>query len=224
MGVVEAVKMCCCNPNPAGLPCLLWPGHVEQVFVKGDSLRRFGQNSAQEYWDAHARGTVNFQRVEKDKEKSTFWVMRAQATEKEAAADATVSKACAEHLVRLLLTGGGDLRALLKESKVFQSTADGEKLSTTDLELLFHVHCVVVAGEFPSRYLPRCYGKSRNAARRVCTCSTFVQKANCPHVWYVAALQGDINLDTIPARAKPGRKRKSSGRTPDPKRPREVGR
>ena len=33
------------------------------------------------------------------------------------------------------------------------------------------------------------------------------QRGGCPHIWYVAALHGEIDLRAVPTRGKPGRKR-----------------
>ena len=134
------------------------------------------------------------------KEETTCWVMQAQATEKSGPAQASVSKPLAENLVCLLLLGGRDLKAALREGGVFETTPEGERLSTSSLSVLFQCHCVVIAGALPASYFPRCYARRQYASRRVCTCSTFAQRSHCPHVWYVAALEHEVDLSAIPTR------------------------
>eukprot|EP00438_Fugacium_kawagutii_P010086 Skav221907 [mRNA] locus=scaffold1640:67042:69607:+ [translate_table: standard] len=185
-------------------PCVLWPSAPEDAYLTGDALHRLGQNSAMEYYNARDKG--NIQHVDEQSELNTsFWVLRAQATDKVAPAYATVSKPLAENLVKSMMLGGKELAAALEKAGIFE--ANPARVSTSKLELLFRCHCVVIDGEFPAKYFRRCFSHPPNAGRKICTCANFAQRGNCPHVWYIAAVQNKIDLTTIPTRAKPGRKR-----------------
>ena len=186
-----------------GRPCVLWPSTPENVYLTGDALHRLGQNSAIEYYAARENG--NMHSVDKPSIKTSFWVLRAQATDKVAAAEATVSKPLAEHMVELLLLGGKDLIAALQKAEIFETGP--RRLSTSKLELLFSCHCAVIGGELPGKYFRRCFSQAPNFGRKICTCPSFAQRGNCAHVWYISARQGQIDLATIPTKAKPGRKR-----------------
>lgn len=188
-----------CLPGP---PCVLWPSGPDNIYLTGDALHRLGQNSAVEYYAARNKGNVHH--VESKSTQTHFWVMRAQATDTVTAANATVSIPLAEEMVHLLLLGGKDLlQTALQNGQVLQTN----KLSTTNLELLFHYHCVVIQGQLPSTYFRRCYARRPNGGRKICTCANFAQRGNCAHIWYIAALQGEIDLAAVPSKAKPGRKR-----------------
>lgn len=157
-----------------------------------------------EYYNARDKGNV--QHVDQHSERNTsFWVVRAQATDKVAPACATFSKPLAEHLVKSLLLGGKELMASLEKAEILE--ANPVRVSASKLELLFQCHCAVIDGEFPAKYFRRCFSHPPNAGRKICTCANFTQRGNCPHVWYIAANQGKLDLTAIPTRARPGRKR-----------------
>ena len=185
---------------------MLWRPEPDSVYLTGDALHRLGQNSAVEYFAA--RKNSNVHHLEKKIAQTLFWVMRAQATEKIAAAQATVCKPLAEEIVHMLLSGGKDLKVALQKAKILET--DKTKISTTNIELLFQCHCVVMEGELPATYFRRCFARRPFEARRICTCASFAQRGNCAHVWFVAAMQGEIDLAAAPTRAKPGRKRAQS--------------
>lgn len=66
---------------------------------------------------------------------------------------------------------------------------------------------VVILGELPGKYFRRCFASSHSSGHRICTCGSFAQRGSCPHIWYVAALHGEIDLRAVPTRGRPGRKR-----------------
>lgn len=187
----------------SGFPCVLWRPEPDNIYLAGDALHRLGQNSAVESFSAKKNGNVHQEEVKAAQ--TSFWVMRAQATDQVAAAKATVCKALAEAIVNMLLLGGRDLKAALQQANVLET--DKKKISTTNLELLFHCHCVVIQGELPGTYFRRCFARRLHKGRRICTCANFAQRGNCAHVWFVAVLQGQIDPAAVPTRAKPGRKR-----------------
>ena len=191
-----------------GFPSTWWRASLwhpvfgpDNIYLTGDALHRLGQNSAVEYYTARNKGNVHH--AESKSTQTHFWVMRAQATDTVTAANAIVSIPLAEEMVHLLLLGGTDLQTALQNGQVLQTN----KLSTTNLELLFHYHCVVIQGQLPSTYFRRCYARGPNGGRKICTCANFAQRGNCAHIWYIAALQGEIDLAAVPSKAKPGRKR-----------------
>ena len=185
----------------AGDPSVLWPREGDEVYLTGSSLHRLGQNSAVEYWEAKDKGNVR--KIHVEKIGTTFWVMRAQATEHETPAHATLSESLAQGLVECMLLGGRDLDVALQRAGV----ALQGRVDLAALDNLFHLHCVVMQGKLLETYFRRCYARDLNQGRRICTCPTFVQRGDCQHVQYVAALQGEIDLEKAPERKKPGRKR-----------------
>ena len=169
-------------------PPSLWPQAPEPSFPSGTFLHRLGQNSAAEYWMHRSK---NFCRVEKHD--TTLWVMRSQATSKEHPAQAVMQEATARTLVEMLQKAG-----------IYATKDDDsgkERLHLTMLESHFTVHCIVMGrrpgrrGIFPSCVLPRhnCANVSAHAAR-------FVQRSECPHVYFVAALERGLDLDLPAAR------------------------
>jgi hypothetical protein len=118
-----------------------WPIRPDPTFMSGTALRRIGQNSAAEYWQA--RALPNYQ--ERSLRNATFWVMQAESTGKEQAANAKVSEQFATQLVHLITAAGHGLKQALKESGVFEGEV--ARVSTTTLKLLFQQYCVVFEGE-----------------------------------------------------------------------------
>ena len=133
--------------------------------------------AAQGFFSACLGRKGNYVRVVDKEAETTFWVMRALPTDCEAPACATVCESMARALIRMLLLGGKDLDAALEQSNVLSEAG----VHTEQLQLLFELHCIVLQGVLPARYFKRCYGRG-HATRRVCTCGTFVQRGNCPHV------------------------------------------
>ena len=111
-----------------------------------------------------------------------------------------------ETAVALLRMGGKDLDAALAAADVFGTQEGKARVSITALQLLF----IVIDGNMPSTYFKRCDGRGRNTRWRICTCSTFAQKGNCPHVWYAAALLQELDLEQASEWGKPGRKRSAA--------------
>jgi hypothetical protein len=178
-----------------------WPIRPDPTFMSGTALRRIGQNSAAEYWQA--RALPNYQ--ERSLRNATFWVMQAESTGKEQAANAKVSEQFATQLVHLITAAGHGLKQALKESGVFEGEV--ARVSTTTLKLLFQEHCVVFEGELPASRWPRCYARGQSEAPLLlCTCLGFGQRAECQHVYFVKGLKGQMKLDGLPQR-KPGRPR-----------------
>lgn len=183
-----------------GSPCILWPSGPETVYLTGDALHRLGQNSATEYFAAKDKGNSHF--MEMKSVNTSFWVLRAQATDKVAAALATISKPLADHMINLLLLGGQDLTRALQKAAILETGP--VKVSTSNLELMFQCHCVVIDGELPGKYFRRCFAQPPNAGRKICTCGNFAQRGNCAHVWYISALQGRLIWPQFQAGLNPG--------------------
>ena len=184
-------------------PPSLWPQAPEPSFLSGTSLHRLGQNSAAEYWAHRAK---NFCRVEKHD--TIFWVMRSQATDKERPAQAVMQEATARTLVEMLFMSETEAKGALQKAGVY-ATKDNdsgkERLRLTMLESHFTVHCIVMEGVLPGAYYPKLHAAKTHPCKRLCTCGTFVQRAECPHVYFVAALQRELDLDLLPEKNKPGR-------------------
>ena len=75
---------------------------------------------------------------------------------------------------------------------------------------LLRDHCVVISGELVHSYWPRYRrGSSDPASNYICTCLSFVQRAECEHTCFVRALNGGPpNLNNTPERRRRGRKPK----------------
>ena len=110
-------------------------------------------------------------------------------------------------LVTAILEGGPKLETVMEDLSVLQPKVP--KVSLKQLQASFGSHAVVIQGDLPQKYFPRCY--KHHPGKRICTCETFTQRAKCPHVYYVGALEGELDLDNLPTRKKPGRKRAGAG-------------
>lgn len=187
-------------------PILAKPDAVEDTFLSGSSLHRLGLNSAAEYWQAREAG--NYCMIE---HKGTrFWVVRAQSTDAQLPSTLPVDKAAALSLVTLFYLGGKRLADALAKLGILE--LDGKKVSLRQLHYYFSCHAVVMQGELLAQYCPRCYKVT--TFKRVCTCQTFVQRGKCPHVYFVAGLEGELDLEQAPAKKKPGRKRTTANPAP----------
>ena len=181
-------------------PPSLWPQAPEPSFLSGTSLHRLGQNFAAEYW---ARRAKKFCRVEKHD--TTFWVMRSQATDKEHPAQAVMQEATARTLVEMLFMSETEAKGALKKAGVYATKDDDsgkERLCLTMLESHFTVRCIVMEGVLPGAYYPKLHAAKTHPCKRLCTCGTFVQRAECPHVYFVGALQRELDLDLLPEKNK----------------------
>ena len=181
----------------------LWPKSPEPSFLNGTTPHRQGMSSAAEYW-AHRHGN-NHRFLERDN--SAFWVMRSQASDTSASASAQVQRATAQHLVDLLHMSEAEVREALLNAKIVQMREGAPHVSISELSLLFDAHCVVMEGELPGRYCPKIHNRCTSKGRRLCTCSLFVQRAECPHVYFVAGLKEELDLNNMPEKRKPGRPR-----------------
>lgn len=166
-------------------------------------MRRFGQNTAAEYWVARDKG--NYRKLTYGE--TTFWVLRSEQVEETLPADNVVSEKMATLLVTAILEGGPKLETVMEDLSVLQPKVP--KVSLKQLQASFGSHAVVIQGDLPQKYFPRCY--KHHPGKRICTCGTFTQRAKCPHVYYVGALEGELDLDNLPTRKKPGRKRAGAG-------------
>ena len=164
-------------------------------------MRRFGQNTAAEYWVARDKG--NYRKLTYGE--TTFWVLRSEQVEETLPADNVVSEKMAALLVTAVLNGGPKLVSVMEELSVLQPN----KASLSQLQASFGSHAIVIKGDLPQKYFPRCY--KHHAGKRICTCGTFTQRGKCPHVYYVGALEGELDLENLPTRKKPGRKRAAPG-------------
>ena len=184
-------------PSPS-----LWPRSPEPSFVSGTALHKVGQNSAAEYW-IH-RDCGNHCVVECKGTK--FWIMRSQATDTAAPAQASVQPRTARRLVDMLHMSEAETRQLFLDAEILMRTeSGGYRISISELELLFGAHAVVMEGPLPGEYCPKIYRAAACKSKRVCTCATFVQRAECPHIYFVAGLQGEMDLGHLPEKRRPGR-------------------
>ena len=187
-------------------PMLPEPDAIEDTFLSGSSLHRLGLNSAAEYWQA--RETGNYCMIQ---HKGTrFWIVRAQSTDAEPPSKLLVDKAAARSLVHLFYLGGEPLANALTKLGILE--LDGKKVSLRQLHYYFSCHAVVMQGELLAEYCPCCYKVT--TFKRVCTCQTFVQRGKCPHAYFVAGLEGELDLEQAPAKKKPGRKRTTANAAP----------
>ena len=158
-------------------------------------------SSAAEYW-AHRHGK-NVCVIERGNSK--FWVMRSQASDTETAAAAVVQHATAKHLVDLLHMSEAEAVKALENAKIIEKQEGAGHISIWELNLLFEAHCVVVEGARPAQYCPKIHGRPTSKGRRLCTCGLFVQRAECPHVYFVAGSNDELDLNNLPEKRKPGR-------------------
>lgn len=164
-------------------PIVAEPDAVEDTFLSGSSLHRLGLNSAAEYWQAREAG--NYCMIQH--KGARFWVVRAQSTDAQLPSTLPVDKAAALSLVTLFYLGGKRLADALAKLGILE--LDGKKVSLRQLHYYFSCHAVVMQGELLAEYCPRCYKVT--TFKRVCTCQTFAQRGKCPHVYFVAGLEGN---------------------------------
>ena len=181
----------------------LWPSSADRLFVSGRGLHRLGENSAEEYWDARDKG--NIQKIEDEETETTFYVLRARRTDAEPSA-ATVSPNVAKRIVNLIKAAGTELvEAMLSAGVAEKSASGGAKLSLSSLELLFQCHCVVMRGKLAEKYYPRLYLRAHTKGKTLYSCAAIGQRAQCAHVYYVQAVVGEVDVNTLPKRKRPGR-------------------
>ena len=96
-------------------------------------------------------------------------------------------------------------QSFLDAEILIRTESGGYRISISELELLFAAHAVVMEGPLPGEYCPKVYRGATCKSKRVCTCGTFLQRAECPHVCFVAGLQGEMDLGHFPEKRKPGR-------------------
>ena len=131
--------------------------------------------------------------------------MRSQATGKERPAQAVMQEATARTLVEMLQKAG-----------IYATKDDDsgkERLHLTTLESHFTVHCIVMEGVLPGAYFPKLHAAKTHPCERLCTRGTFVQRAECPHVYFVAALGRELDLDLPAARQEQAGATKGPGST-----------
>ncbi|CAE7910835.1 unnamed protein product [Symbiodinium necroappetens] len=95
-------------------------------------------------------------------------------------------------------------QSFLDAEILIRTESGGYRISISELELLFGAHAVVMEGPLPGEYCPKVYRGATCKSKRVCTCGTFVQRAECPHVYFVAGLQGEMDLGHFPEKRKQG--------------------
>ena len=182
----------------------LWPASADPLFLSGTGLHRLGENSAEEYWDA--REKQNVQKIADQDTETDFYVMRARRTDAEEPAAANVSPQVAKCIEGLIKGAGTELVEALWPAGIIEKSAKGTaKLSVTNLNLLFQCHCVAMRGKLAERYYPRLYKNADAQDKTLCSCGTFGQRAPCQHVYYVHAHNGEVDLNALPERKKPGR-------------------
>ena len=103
-------------PSPS-----LWPRSPEPSFGSGTALHKVGQNSAAEYW-IH-RDCGNHCVVECKGTK--FWIMRSQATDTAAPAQASVQPRTARRLVDMLYMSEAETRQLFLDAEILIRTESG---------------------------------------------------------------------------------------------------
>ena len=194
------------DPSPS-----LFPRTSEPAFLNDLDLHRLGQNSAAEYWAQ--RDSSNYKCLSRGQTK--FWVMRCQATAEGPPALASVSDATATNLVDMLHMSETEVTQVFRESGILSENAAGEvHLSMSRLTSLFGDHCIVCEGDLPAQYCPIIFSRGAGKGRCVCTCSTAVQRAECPHIYFVSALQGEIDMNLVPEKRRPGRPKQSARKKP----------
>ena len=147
-------------PSPS-----LWPRSPEPSFVSGTSLHKVGQSSAAEYW-MH-RDCGNHCVVECKGTK--FWIMRSQAADTAAPAQASIQPRTARRLVDMLYMSEAEARQSFLDSEIMIRTeSGGYRISISELELLFGAHAVVMEGPLPGEYCPKVYRVEPHATASVC--------------------------------------------------------
>ncbi|CAE7505208.1 acnB, partial [Symbiodinium microadriaticum] len=137
--------------------------------------------------------------------------MRSQATDKEQPAEATMKEATARLLVDMPFMSETQVVQALQTAGVYacNDDSDTKRMHLTVLDSHFTVHCLVMEGGLPGAYYPKLHSAP---CKRFCTCGTFVQCAECPHIYFVAALEHELDLDLLPERKKPGQGARSAAR------------
>ena len=80
-----------------------------------------------------------------------------------------------------------ETRQLFLDAEILIRTeSGGYRISISELELLFGAHAVVMEGPLPGEYCPKIYRAAACKSKRMCTCGTFVQRAECPHISWQA--------------------------------------
>ncbi|OLQ15175.1 Vacuolar cation-transporting ATPase YPK9 [Symbiodinium microadriaticum] len=137
----------------------------EPSFVSGTSLHKVGQSSAAEYW-MH-RDCGNHCVVECKGTK--FWIMRSQAADTAAPAQASIQPRTARRLVDMLYMSEAEARQSFLDSEIMIRTeSGGYRISISELELLFGAHAVVMEGPLPGEYCPKVYRVEPHATASVC--------------------------------------------------------
>lgn len=124
------------RPAP-GSQCVFWPSDPENVYraTLCAAWAKFGDriSCSQGQGQQPSYGYAKCENI--------------RATDKVAAALATISKPLAEHMANLLLLGGKDLTIALPEAAILETGP--VKVSTFKREVMFQCHCVVIEGELP---------------------------------------------------------------------------
>ena len=134
--------------------------------------------------------------------------MSNQGTDKEHPAQALMQEGTARTLVEMLFMSGTETKGALKKAGVYAPNDDDsgkDRLRLTMLKSHFTVPCVVMEGVLPGAYFPKLHAAKTHPCKRLCTCGTLVQRAECPHVYFVAALQRELDLDLPLEKNKPER-------------------
>ncbi len=196
--------------------------HAESL-LNGGSLRSAGRSPAVDYWrnrqvklDGRRNHVVCSIRTDPGNKSSpdgvtTCYVMRSRKVKQAMPCDATIDSGFAETLVALVSSEGKALTDLLCKVGIVVEDGGHRRVDRAMLDHFFHDHAVVITGHLSGRVWPRFKrATSQLTPGRLCTCYSFIMHADCEHVIFVKALQGDrgVNLAAVPTERPRGRKRK----------------
>ncbi|CAE7236065.1 RPL15 [Symbiodinium sp. CCMP2592] len=201
---------------------LTWPDRPALDLLNSTMLRTAGRSPAADFWDQRAKkltGLRNhfkiWRRTDKAKGQdgiTTFWVMRCQRHQDQMPADASIDQSTAETFADLLTLDGTELQRLLTRCGVAEGDANKQRLNANALDKLLGVHCAVFRGHLADSLWPRVRRRLQTPLpSTLCTCIEFMQHAECEHIVFVKALEGDAdaeNLNEVPILRKRGRKPK----------------
>ena len=206
---------------------LTWPDRPAQDLLNSQTLRTGGRSPAVDFWANRGKklsGLYNYFKLWRRTDKTsaatqsqdgitTFWVMRARKFDKVMPADAVISQQVAESVGDLISCDGSQLHDALRKCNIVEGACGHETLNVQLLERFLDGHCAVIRGHMADALWPRVRRKLQKAMpSTVCTCLSFMQHADCEHIVYVKAMEGDEDaedLRAIPVLRPKGRKRKA---------------
>ena len=202
------------------------------------TLRVFGRSPARDYWEH--RATPNYAKCSRTETlapaggvegstpraptPTTFWVMRGRRCGDAMPARELVTGSAAEGVVNLIRNDGHALRASLQEAGIVTGSPHDLAWAVSVLQLRQALtgYAVVMVGGFVDAYWSRSrtWDRTERLTTLVCTCPEYSHHAQCEHIIFVLALQGDPRCDlrNVPLARKTGRPPKSDGSASRPAR------